>query len=74
MKTYAGIEVELHSFVTAVTMRAVNVSLRPLYPPRMNPGTNGFGAWVGPRASLDDLEKRTILCHYWESNPGSFTP
>ena len=73
MKTYAGVEVELHSFVTAGT-RAVNVSLRPLYPPRMNPGTHGFGGWVDPRASLDDLEKRTVLCHCWDSNPGSPSP
>ena len=59
MKTYGAVEVELPA---SVTMTAVNVSL-----PRMNPGT------VGSRASLDDLEKRTILCHCWDSSPGSFS-
>lgn len=28
-----------------------------------------IGGWVGPRISLDIMEKRKIL-HCWESNPG----
>jgi hypothetical protein len=58
MKTYGGVEVELHSFLTSLTMRAVNVRLRPLYPLRMNPGTHGIEGWVDPRASLDEVEKK----------------
>jgi hypothetical protein len=36
----------------------------PLYP-----CTHWRGGWVGPRVSLDPVEKRKIL-HCWEHNPG----
>jgi hypothetical protein len=33
-------------------------------------GTHWIGGWVGPRASLDDVEKRKISFSYRESNSG----
>jgi hypothetical protein len=34
------------------------------------PGDHWIGGWVGPRVSLDAVEKRKISCPYWELNPG----
>jgi hypothetical protein len=41
-------------------------------PERKAAGTHCIGAWVGPRAGLDVVEKRKIL-HCWESNPDHST-
>jgi hypothetical protein len=30
-------------------------------PSRLNPSTHWTGGWVGPRAGLDDVEKRNFL-------------
>jgi hypothetical protein len=38
------------------------------------PITHWIGGWVGPRASLDILEKRKISCPCWDSNPRSTSP
>jgi hypothetical protein len=35
------------------------------------PSTHCIGGWVGPRFSLDIMEKRKVSCHYQESNPSS---
>jgi hypothetical protein len=39
------------------------LSLMPwlIYPWRKSPGTHWIGGWVGPRASLDDMENRKFL-------------
>jgi hypothetical protein len=42
-------------------------------PAEKAPGTNMIGGWVGPRASLDAVQKRKIL-HCWESNLGHKAP
>jgi hypothetical protein len=34
---------------------------RPLYPGERTPGTLFVGGWVGPRAGLEDVEKRKLL-------------
>jgi hypothetical protein len=34
-------------------------------------GTHCTGGWVGPRASLDIMEKRKVSCSCWELNPDS---
>jgi hypothetical protein len=39
----------------------VSFTPRPLYPPHRAPGTNWIEGWVGPRAGLDDVEKRKFL-------------
>jgi len=35
-----------------------------------NTSTHWIGGWVGPRASLDVLEKIKIPCPYKDLNPG----
>jgi hypothetical protein len=42
----------------------VSFTALPLYPPppgERTPGTQRIGGWVGLRAGLDDVEKRTFL-------------
>jgi hypothetical protein len=39
----------------------VSFTLRPLYPWELAPGTHWIGRWVGPRAGLDEVEKRKFL-------------
>jgi hypothetical protein len=43
---------------------------RPLYAKERAPDTNWIGGWVGPRAGLDAVEWRKIVCPCRESNPG----
>jgi hypothetical protein len=50
----------------------VSVTLLLLYPGERAPGTHWAGSWVGPRAGLDAVEKRTravqpVACHYTDS-------
>lgn len=37
-------------------------------PPGNNPDTHWIGVWVGPKASLDVLQKSLLAC--WDWNPG----
>ena len=48
------------------------VSLRPRPLPRGKgaPITHWRGGWVDPRAGVDVLETRHIICPCWDSNPG----
>jgi hypothetical protein len=39
----------------------VSFTPRPLYPWNRAPGTHWIGGWVGPRASLDDVEKKKFI-------------
>jgi hypothetical protein len=39
------------------------------YPWERAPGTYWIGSWLGPRTSLDVVERRKIFCPCWESNP-----
>jgi hypothetical protein len=39
----------------------VSFTTLPLYPEERAPGTRWIAGWVGPRASLEDLEKREFL-------------
>jgi hypothetical protein len=34
-------------------------------------GSYCIGGWVGPRAGLDDVERRNVSYRYWEPNPNS---
>jgi hypothetical protein len=52
----------------------VNLTPRPLYPPRKITGTHWILAWVGSRAGLDVSEKRKICYANRDSNPGPFNP
>jgi hypothetical protein len=62
MKTYGGVNVEIHVFLTsALTGGEWSASRTGRFTPRENaPGTHSIGGWVGPRTGLDDVEKRKI--------------
>jgi hypothetical protein len=53
MKTYGGVEVQIHVFLTSALVGVVSFTPRPLYSQRI-------GSLVGPRADLDAMEKRKI--------------
>ena len=38
----------------------VNITLRPLYLRRKNPGTLRTGGWVSPRTDMDNLEGQSL--------------
>jgi hypothetical protein len=57
MKAYGGVDVQIHIFLTSALVGGV-VSFTP---EERASGTHWIGGWVGPRAGLDDLEKRKIL-------------
>jgi hypothetical protein len=48
----------------------VRLKPQPLYPQGKIPGILWTGGWMGPRASLDAMEKKVISCPGGESNPG----
>jgi hypothetical protein len=62
MKTYWGVEVYLHAFLTSALDGGEWSTSRPgLFNPReKEPDTHWIGGWVGPRAVLDVVVKRKI--------------
>jgi hypothetical protein len=59
MKTYVGVEVQLHAFLTSTLdegewsgSRSGRFTLR-----KSDLGSLCIGGWVGPRAGLDGVEK-----------------
>jgi hypothetical protein len=63
MKTCSGVEVQIHVFKTSVLVGG-EWSASP--PGRFTPRERGLcihwiGDWVGPRAGLDDVERKKIL-------------
>jgi hypothetical protein len=50
------------------TIPVVNFTLPPVYPRENSPCTRCIGGWVGPRAGLEAVEYRNILCPYRDSN------
>jgi hypothetical protein len=63
MKTYEGVDVQVKFFLTSALVRGEWSASRPC---RFTPGekaadTHYIGGWVGPRAGLDDVEKRKFL-------------
>jgi hypothetical protein len=58
MKAYGGVNVYTYIFLTSALFRGEwSVSL----PGRFTPCTHWIGGCVGPRAGLDDVEKRKFL-------------
>jgi hypothetical protein len=55
MKTYRGVDVQIHVFLTSALAGGKWSASRPSL---FNPGIHWIGGWVGPRAGLDDVEKR----------------
>jgi hypothetical protein len=60
-----GVEVQLYSFLTLVLEGGeLSASLPGCFTPLKNPSTYSMGAWVGPRADLDVLEKLEVSFSY----------
>jgi hypothetical protein len=71
MKTYWGVEVQLHAFLTSeldggewLASRSGRFTAR-----ERAPGTHLLGGWVGPRAVLGTVVKRKTPSPRRESNP-----
>jgi hypothetical protein len=64
MKTYRGMDVYIHIFLTSALAGGEWSDSRPC---RFTPGTHFIGGWVDPRSGLDNMEKRTLL-PYRDSN------
>jgi hypothetical protein len=54
MKTYGGVDVYIHIFLTSALVGGEWSASRPC---RFIPGTHFIGGWVDPRVGLDDMEK-----------------
>jgi hypothetical protein len=63
MKAYGGVEVWIHIFLTLALVGGEWSASHPcrFTPEERAPGTHWIGGWVGPRAGLDDVEKRKFL-------------
>jgi hypothetical protein len=63
MKSDVGVDVSIHVFLTSTPVGSEWSASRPdRFAPRERvPGTTWIGGWVGPRASLDNMEKRKFL-------------
>jgi hypothetical protein len=51
MKVYGGVDAQIHIFLTSALVGGEWSA----------PGTHLIGGWVGPRAGLDEVEKRKFL-------------
>jgi hypothetical protein len=58
MKAYEGVAVLSHIFLTSTLVGGEWSASRP---GRFTPGTHWIGDWMGPRAGLDDVEKRKFV-------------
>jgi hypothetical protein len=63
MKADGGVDVQIHIFLNSALARSEWSASRPcrFTPTEKAPYTNWIGGWVGPRAGLDDVEKRKFL-------------
>jgi hypothetical protein len=63
MKTYGGVNEEIHIFLTSALAGVErSASRKGRYTPgERAPGTHWRGGWVDPRAGLDDVVKRKFL-------------
>jgi hypothetical protein len=63
MKTYGGVDVQIHIFLTSALVGGEWSNSRPgrYIPGERAPGTHWIGGWLDFKASLDDLEKRKFL-------------
>jgi hypothetical protein len=74
MKTYWGMEMELHAIFDLGTRWrwVVSFTSQLLYHQRKSRWYHWIGGWVGPRAGLDAVVKRKFPSPYLDSNPWSF--
>jgi hypothetical protein len=63
MKAYGRVDVYIHVFLNSVLVGVEWSDSHPcrFAPEERVPGTHWIGGWVGPRAGLDDAEKRKFL-------------
>jgi hypothetical protein len=63
MKAYGGVDVYIHIFLTSALVGGKWSASRPghFIPGERASGTHWIGGWVGPKASLDYVEKRKFL-------------
>jgi hypothetical protein len=63
MKTYGGVDVQIHVFFTSALVGGEWSGSHPgcFTPGEIAHGTHWIWGWVGPRTGLDDMEKRKIL-------------
>jgi hypothetical protein len=63
MKTYGGVDVYIHVFLTSTIVEGEwSASHTSRFNPgERTPGAHFIGGWVGPRTGLDDVERRKIL-------------
>jgi hypothetical protein len=61
MKTYGGVDVLTHIFLISALVGGELHAPAALPPGKEPTDTHWIGGWVGPRASLDDVEKRKFL-------------
>jgi hypothetical protein len=71
MKTYGGVEVQLHAFLTSPLHGGEWSASHICHftPEERDPGTHMIGGWVGPRAGLDAVVKRKknpCPCREWK--------
>jgi hypothetical protein len=71
MKTYWGVEVYLHAFLTSAQDGGEWSASRPgrFIPRGSAPDTHWIAGWVDPRAVLDTVLKRKIPSPHREWNP-----
>jgi hypothetical protein len=63
MKVYGGVDAYIHIFLTSALAGGEWSASRPgcFIPWERAPGTHWIGAWVGPRAGFDNVEKWKFL-------------
>jgi hypothetical protein len=58
IKTYGGVYVQIHVFLTSALVEG---DLSASRPGRFTPGTQWMGGWVGHMTGLGDVENRTCF-------------
>jgi hypothetical protein len=63
MKTYGGVDVWIHIFLTSALVAGELSASRPsrFTPGERDSGKHWIGGWVGPKAGLDDTEEYKFL-------------
>jgi hypothetical protein len=63
MKTYGGVDVHTHVFLTSALVGGEWSDSHPgrFTPGERAPGTHWIGGWVNSRTGMDDVEKRKLL-------------
>jgi hypothetical protein len=63
MKTYGGVDVQIHVFLTSALIGGEWSASRPcrFTHRERTPDIHSIGGWVNPTAGLDDVEKRKFF-------------